>query len=531
MSQTKPLNQSPHVSRLDRRASGVLLHVTSLPGRHGNGDLGSEARRFVDWLADAEQSYWQMLPVAPCGEGNSPYSAQSAFAGNPLLIALEPLVERGWLAASELARVGDFSSERVDYAKSTRFRTRCLRLAFERGRHEVDLRSYRERNRGWLDDYALFRALKSTHGDDWTQWAVQLRDRQADALALAQRELADEVAFRCFEQYVFDEQWTALRSYAHARGVALIGDIPIFLAQDSADVWQHRELFYLDERGRPTVVSGVPPDYFSETGQRWGNPLYRWDALGETGYRFWVERMRSMLQRFDVVRLDHFIGFHRYWEVPASEATAVRGRWCSGPGAELFTTLAAELGELPLIAEDLGEVTREVKNLRDEFALPGMRILQFAFGNDNSAKDFLPHNYPRRAVVYTGTHDNDTITGWFAGSEELAAAASGQASTRSPAQIEKEQQATLRYLGAANGGSIHWDMIRLCLSSVADTTIFPLQDLLGLGSEARMNRPGQALGNWEWRVAEAFLSRTLAERLADLTRCYERHATVFATVA
>jgi 4-alpha-glucanotransferase len=289
-------------------------------------------------------------------------------------------------------------------------------------------------------------------------------------------------------------------------------------------VWQHRELFYLDDAGLPSVVSGVPPDYFSATGQRWGNPLYRWDSLRATGYRFWVDRMRSMLARFDVVRLDHFIGFHRYWEIPAAESTAVNGRWRPGPGEELLATLARELGALPLIAEDLGAVTPEVTALRDEFQLPGIRVLQFAFGADLSAHDFLPHNYPRAAVVYTGTHDNDTVRGWFEASEELAAGP-GHASTRSPEQIAKERRAALAYLGVADGSNIHWDMIRMCSLSVADTAIFPLQDVLGLGSEARMNRPGRADGNWEWRCRPGAVSPFLAERLADLTRSYERQPT------
>lgn len=516
-----PAKKPLQPARLNRRASGVLLHITSLPGPHGNGDLGSEAHRFVDWLKQAEQSYWQMLPVGPCGNGNSPYSAQSAFAGNPLLIGLLPLVERGWLKPAELEE-GKLASERVDYPASERFRARCLRMAFERGRSALDLRSFRERNRSWLEDYALFRAIKRAQGEsEWTAWPAELRDRDPKALAKAQRELADEVDYRCFEQYLFDEQWSALRGHAHASGVSLVGDIPIFLAHDSADVWQHRELFHLDEQGQATVVSGVPPDYFSETGQRWGNPLYRWDALKENGYRFWIDRIRAMLTRFDVIRLDHFIGFQRYWEIPGGERTAVNGRWCDGPGSALFRALANELGTLPLIAEDLGAVTPEVKALRDEFSLPGMRILQFAFGTDASAKDFLPHNYPRGTVVYTGTHDNDTIVGWFEAREELAAKP-GQAGPRSPEQVRIEQRETLRYLGAADGGNIHWDMIRLCLMSVADTAIFPLQDLLGLGSEARMNRPGQAAGNWEWRVNAGATSSELAARVANLTRCYER---------
>jgi 4-alpha-glucanotransferase len=512
------------VARLGERASGLLLHVTSLPGPHGNGDLGTAAREFVDFSADAKQSFWQMLPVGPCGYGNSPYSAQSAFAGNPLLIALPDLVERGWLAAEELRPPIAFEADRVDYADAERFRTRCLRRAFEVGRRDPKFPAYCEEHRAWLDDYALFRAIKSAHAEvEWTRWRPELRDREPEALARTRREMADEIAFRSFEQWVFAEQWRELRAYCHARGVALIGDLPIFLAHDSADVWQHPELFYLDAQGMPTVVAGVPPDYFSATGQRWGNPLYRWDVVRDTGYRFWLDRMHDMLERFDIVRLDHFIGFHRYWEIPADEPTAVHGHWRPGPGETLFATLARELGPLPLIAEDLGAVTPEVTALRDRFGLPGIRLLQFAFGTDVSAHDFLPHNYPRAAVVYTGTHDNDTVVGWFEAREELAAA--GEHSTRTAEQVKKEQAAALAYLGAADGSNIHWDMIRMCLLSVADTAIFPLQDLLGLGSEARMNRPGRASGNWEWRCTQAAFSPALAEKLADLTRRYERHRT------
>jgi 4-alpha-glucanotransferase len=513
---------TPHPPRLDRRASGILLHLTSLPGAHGNGDLGHEARRFVDWLVSAAQSYWQMLPLGPIGYGNSPYSAQSAFAGNPLLIALPPLVSRGWLDSHELERAPNVPADRVDYGAAERFRTGCLRRAFERGRNEPNFSRYCEEHREWLADYALFRAIKSAHREvEWTRWTPELRDREPAALDLARRELADEIAFRSFEQWLFDTQWCELRDYCHARNVALIGDIPIFLAHDSADVWQHRELFHLGDDGQPTVVSGVPPDYFSATGQRWGNPLYRWDQLRATGYHFWIERMRTTLARFDVVRLDHFIGFYRCWEIPAAEETAVNGQWRPVPGDELFTKLAHELGPLPLIAEDLGAITPEVIALRDRFGLPGIRILQFAFGTDLGAHDFLPHNYPRKAVVYTGTHDNDTVVGWFEARDELE----GKSGTRSPEQVAKEQSAALRYLAAADGSNIHWDMIRMCLLSVADTAIFPLQDVLGLGSEARMNRPGSATGNWEWRVQPGAGGSAVAARLADLTRCYERQPT------
>jgi 4-alpha-glucanotransferase len=501
--------EAPH---LDARASGVLLHLTSLPGPHGSGDLGEEARRFIDFLEAAEQSYWQMLPVGPTGYGNSPYSAQSAFAGNPLLLALQPLVDTGLLAREELADVPAFEAERVDFAAVERFRTQCLRRAYERGKGSRQLAHYCEREREWLADYALFRALKSAHaGVEWTRWEPALRDREPAALARATRELAEPIGFRSFEQFLFAEQWQALREYANAHGVALIGDIPIFLAHDSADVWQHRELFQLDGDGLARVVSGVPPDYFSATGQRWGNPLYDWEKLRQTGYHFWIERMRRTRALFDVVRLDHFIGFERYWEIPADEPTAVKGRWSPGPSDALFEALRDALGETAFIAEDLGEVTPEVKALRDRWNMPGIRILQFAFGGDPSASDFLPHHYVRRTVVFTGTHDNDTTVGWFFGGD-----------SRPSEQVAREQAAVLAYLGRSDAEDIHWAMIRCCLASVADTAIIPMQDLLGLDSSARMNRPGAHAGNWEWRAAAGAASPTLAHKLATLTRTYSR---------
>ena len=513
---TNPRETDVSLPMLHTRGSGILLHATSLPGPHGSGDLGEQARSFIDFLAEAEQSYWQLLPVGPTGYGNSPYSAQSAFAGNPLLIALPPLVAAGYLPEAALARAPELSRARVDYAEVERFRCMCLRRAFEGARAEPELAKYRERERAWLEDYALFRALKSRHHEqEWTRWEPALRDREPAALERARGELAQDIAYRCFEQWQFARQWQALREHAHARGIALIGDIPIFLAHDSADVWQHRELFQLDAEGMPRVIAGVPPDYFSATGQRWGNPLYDWRKLHATHYAFWVARMQSELSRFDIVRLDHFIGFERYWEIPANESTAVNGRWVQGPSDAVFEAFSSALGRLPLIAEDLGEVTPEVKALRDRWGLPGIRILQFAFGTDPSAHDFLPHNYPNNAVVYTGTHDNDTTVGWFFGQHP-------DSSTRDQAQVEREQRAALSYLGKEDSREIHWDMIRACLASVANTAIIPMQDLLGLGSAARMNRPGAHSGNWEWRVDASALTQALAARFADLTRTYER---------
>ncbi len=505
---------------LSRRASGVLLHPTSLPGPHGSGDIGACARRFVDFLAEAGQRWWQMLPAAPPGYGNSPYSAQSAFAGNPLLIDLGALARHGLIDATALERdAQDLPRERVDFARMQRVRETHLEAAFAASRREAGPRAgfeaFCERSRGWLDDFALFHALKRAHGDvEWTRWEFEYRTRVPAALERARARFADAIVRVKFEQHLFDEQWRALRAYAHERGVGLIGDVPIFVAHDSADVWRYPELFRLDDNGIPTVIAGVPPDYFSKTGQRWGNPLYRWRRLKRTGYAWWVERMKVTLGRFDAIRLDHFIGFHRYWEIPADEPTAIVGRWMKGPGKDLFRILKAQLGALPLIAEDLGVVTPAVKALRDRFDLPGIRVLQFAFGNDPCAPDFLPHNYPRRCVVYTGTHDNDTTVGWFT-------EPGGERSTRTQAQVEREREAAMRYLGS-DGRQIHWDMIRMALLSVADLAIFPVQDLLGLGTDARMNTPGTSAGNWEWRVEKDALTHDLAARLRGLTETYGR---------
>ena len=398
-------------------------------------------------------------------------------------------------------------------------RTKLLRAAFLAFRARPEDPSFNDfcaQSAGWLDDYALFRALKSAHGGvQWTRWEAGVRAREPGALQAARRELADVVAFEQFTQYVFERQWRALRAYAARCGVGLIGDLPIFVAHDSADVWQNQQAFFLDDQGEPSVVAGVPPDYFSATGQRWGNPLYRWRRMKGTGYAWWIDRLRVTLRRFDVVRLDHFIGFRRYWEIPAHEPTAVRGRWVRGPGADFFDAAVAALGGLPLIAEDLGQVAPAVHALRNRYRLPGIKILQFAFeGADRAAPSFLPHNYPRRAVVYTGTHDNDTVAGWFRDP-------GGADDTRTPEQVREERARALRYLGS-DGEEIHWDMIRTALASVARLAIFPLQDILGLGSDARMNRPGKAEGNWTWRFDERTLAPALAARLAELTQTYGR---------
>jgi 4-alpha-glucanotransferase len=391
------------------------LHLSSLPGPHGNGDLGREARAFIDFLAAAGQSYWQLLPVHPTGRGNSPYSGVSAFAGNPLFIDLEQLVEDGLLSSTALGAA--LPERQVDYAQAAEHRKPLLREAFaafrkQTGHFAARLSAFRRKTRAWLPDYALFVALKDTLGEDWCAWDAPLRDRSPTVLARARKQLAAEVAYYEFEQLVFDTQWQALRSYAASRGVKLIGDLPIFVAHDSADVWAHRSGFQLDSKGQPTHVSGVPPDYFSATGQLWGTPLYAWAQHKREHYRFWIERLRAQLDRFDWVRLDHFIGFTRYWQVPAGAATAESGRWRNGPGRELFDAAARKLGPLPFIAEDLGAVSPEVERLRDELGFPGMRVLQFAFDSD-AHNPFLPHNYATNTVAYTGTHDNDTTLGWL----------------------------------------------------------------------------------------------------------------------
>lgn len=494
----------------------MLLHPTSLPGPHGCGDLGEGAAQFVRWLARAGQRWWQTLPVGPAGYGDSPYSAFSAFAGNPLLVDLRALAYEGLLSQADVEAT--LPEGAVDYAATTAFREARLRIAFDafrRGRGEGWRRfeEYRRSQGPWLDGYTTYRALKRLHGESaWTAWDPPLRRRDPRALAKRQDELAPEKAYRAFEQFLFARQWEGLRAQCASRGVKLLGDLPIFVAHDSADVWEHPDLFRLDESGHPTVVAGVPPDYFSATGQRWGNPLYRWARHRADGFQWWRGRMAMALGRFDAVRLDHFIGFQRSWEIPASEPTAERGRWRKGPRLPFFRAMQEAFGEdLPLVAEDLGAVTPAVRRLRQSLRLPGIRIVQFAFGTDPQAPRFLPHNHVRNAVVYTGTHDNDTSQGWF---HEHG----GAGSTRTPAQTEKERHAVLAYTGARDGRRIHWELLRLAMASVANIAIAPMQDVLGLGTSARMNLPGTAAGNWTWRAPWDALTGGAADDLADELR-------------
>lgn len=492
------------------RASGILLHPTSLPGRFGIGDLGPEAYRFVDFLHAAGQGLWQILPLGPTGFGDSPYQSFSAFAGNPLLISPELLMQDGLLDENVLEQVPAFPEHRVDYLAVARWKHTILRQAaarfFRQGPSPLfgEFEAWCQQEAGWLENYALFMALKEAYnGAPWTDWDSALAQRQPAALQRARQDLQGAVRVHQFIQFIFFRQWKALREYAHAHGVRIIGDIPIFVAHNSADVWAHPELFFLDHAGQPTVVAGVPPDYFSPTGQRWGNPLYRWDRMAQDQYAWWAQRMRKTLALVDIVRVDHFRGFEAYWEVPAEEPTAIHGRWVPGPGLAFFHALEAELGPLPIIAEDLGIITPAVEQLRDACGFPGMKVLQFAFGSgpDNP---YLPHNYTTpRCVVYTGTHDNDTTAGWFA-------------------QLPPEERAYVcRYLDS-DGTEIHWDMIRLAMLSIAEMAVVPLQDVLGLGSEARMNLPGRPHGNWTWRCPAGALTDAVAKRLRQLALDYGR---------
>lgn len=496
------------VTRLDlrRRSSGVLLHPTSLPGGP-IGTIGATARSFVDWLAAAGQRYWQILPLGPVDSGGSPYNGLSALAGNPLLISTEFLQEEGLIDARDLEAPASLSHTRVDYPGVLRWKNHLLALSHERFRAGASAHlasgfaAFRERNHFWLGDYTLFRALRDQQRERaWTEWPADIRDRRPEALERWRTALDREVERYAFQQFLFDREWHQLRQYANARGVGIIGDIPIFVAHDSADVWSNPEIFELEPSGLPTVVAGVPPDYFSATGQRWGNPLYRWDVLRARDFDWWVARFRRTLMMVDVGRIDHFRGFESYWEIPAEAPTAVEGRWVPGPGAEFFHEIERQLGPLPLIAEDLGLITSGVEELRDALGLPGMRVLQFAFDGDGR-NPHLPDNYPELAVAYTGTHDNDTISGWWA------------------AASDEERGRVSAWLGIQEPSN--WDFVESVFRSRAALAIVPLQDLLGLGAEARMNDPAMASGSWTWRSPNS-PDPELARRLLTLARNTKR---------
>ena len=491
------------------RASGILLHPTSLPGPHGSGDIGAGACHFVDWLAAAGQTLWQVLPLGGIGAGNSPYMSSSAFAGNPLLVDLQDLQQHGWLAAADLQSAAPFEEHRVDFGRVVPWRMERLRRASESfaaagiAGDRQDFDAFCTEQASWLDDYALFMALADANtGRLWCDWDPLLARRDARALRDARIRYAPAIAFWVFCQWRFFRQWGRLRAYANTRGIRIVGDAPIFVAYQSADVWSRQDLFELDPAGHATVVAGVPPDYFSATGQRWGNPLYRWDAHRAENLAWWTERVRRTFELVDIVRIDHFRGFSAYWEIPATEPTAVVGRWLPGPGAELFDAIQSALGQLPIIAEDLGVITPEVNALRQRFQLPGMRILQFAFGGDHH-NTYLPHKHEANSVVYAGTHDNNTAVGWWRDASDA------------------ERSHVRDYL-AVDGHAIAWDLIRACCASVADTAIHPLQDVLELDGAHRMNLPGIGEGYWEWRFSWNQVRPEHAARLRHLCALYGR---------
>jgi 4-alpha-glucanotransferase len=498
---------------LSKRASGILMHPTSLPSPGGIGDFGPAAYRFVDWLAAAKQTLWQILPLGPVGFGNSPYSCTSAFAGNVLMISLERLADRELIDRNKLGSLTDGEMP-VDFDSVRAHKLPLLRQAANnflkfagsigRGRFEQFCRDAES----WLEDYVLYSVLREHFGNRaWNEWPDEIAHRDPKSIAKLRNELHDQIDQERFLQFAFFEQWRAVHSYCSTRGIRIIGDVAIFVSYDSADVWTHPDLFRLKKDLSPVVVAGVPPDAFSKTGQRWGNPVYDWDALKARGYNWWIQRMRWAVKTCDILRLDHFRGFEAYWEIPADEPTAVHGHWVKGPNTDLFETMRTALGDLPFIAEDLGYITPEVRQLRKELDIPGMKVLQFGFG-DRGAHIYLPHRFQADSVVYTGTHDNDTTVGWW----------------NSCATKEEKKLATL-YLGIYEG-DVHWAFIRAALTSVAVLSIVPVQDILGLGSDCRMNIPSKVEGNWSWRLPHQALTPKLAKKLSLLVQATDRDTCV-----
>ena len=493
------------------RSSGILFHPTSLPGKYGIGTLGKEAYAFIDFLKKSRQKLWQIFPLGPTGYGDSPYQSFSSFAGNPYLIDFDLLIEAHLLSEEDLRDVffGD-NEEYIDYGAVYNQKYPLLRKAYENFKssdnHEMreNLEHFKRENASWLNDYSLYISLKNHfNGLPWNEWAHDIKNREHGAMEHYKNELADDIEYHNFIQFLFFKQWGDVKRYANENGIKIIGDIPIFVAADSSDAWANPEIFLFDEERKPVKVAGVPPDYFSATGQLWGNPLYNWQKLKETNYSWWVERVRANLSTCDIIRIDHFRGFEAYWAVPYGDDTAINGQWEPGPGIDLFNAIKSQLGELPIIAEDLGLMTQGVIDLREATGFPGMKILGFAF-DSGEENDYLPHTYTKNCVVYTGTHDNDTLIGWFQKAKE------------------EDRQFARDYLNSRSDDEIHWNAIRGAWSSVANMAISPVQDFLGLGSEARINTPGVAAGNWQWRLRHGVLTDELAKRIAKLTRVYSR---------
>ena len=495
------------------RSSGILLHPTSHPGRYGIGELGREAYQFIDFLAQSGQKLWQILPLGPTGYGNSPYMSFSAIAGNHLLISLDILREKNLLSEADFEDIPDFPLDQVDFDKLIAWKIPLLRKAasnFVKGSDTILYKQFAgfcAGNADWLEDYALFMALSHAYqGKVWMEWPTEIRERHWGALETPKQELQEEIFLHKFLQFEFFEQWLALKRYANSLGIEIIGDIPIYVSHNSADVWANPQVFRLDpQTGNPLEVAGVPPDYFSETGQLWGNPLYNWDYLKNTGFDWWVRRLKAVLSLVDIIRIDHFRGLEAYWAVAFGQENAINGHWLKAPGYDLFNTIGARLGKLPIIAEDLGDIDQAVLDFRDHFAFPGMKILHFAFGGD-AGNPYLPFNVERNCVIYTGTHDNNTTVGWFQDNAN-----------------DYEKARLYQYLGAPSGQGVAWDLIRLAYSSVANQAIVPLQDVLGLGSDARMNTPSVAEGNWSWRYRQEALTGEYSERLRDLVNLFGRN--------
>lgn len=499
------------MTTMTRRGSGILLHLTSLPSRFGIGDMGPWAYRFADFLAETRQSYWQILPLTPPNPYHySPYHSPSAFAGNPLLISPEWLVRDGYIEEPEITQAPEFSPDRVDFPAVISFKRRMLDKAFTRFRKEEASQEYlvfcRDHG-GWLEDFALFSALSGHRPEDtWCDWPADLRDRHPQALDSARIDLAEAIEKVKFFQFLFFRQWSALKRYANDRGIHVIGDIPVYVDYNSADVWANPELFRLDENKRPVVVAGVPPDYFSATGQLWGHPIYDWQALQQTGYEWWLSRIQHTMALCDINRIDHFRGLVAFWEVPAQDDTALNGRWVDVPVCDFFHAVLKRFAALPIIAEDLGVITADVREMIRYLGFPGMKILLFAFGSDLASHPYAPHNMDKNCIVYTGTHDNNTVRGWFDNEA-----------------TDDEKNRLFQYLGReVTPEALPWEMIRLGMMSPANTAIFPLQDLMGLGQEARMNLPSQKPGNWLWRFSPEMLTREIADRLRDMTIIYGR---------
>ncbi len=492
------------------RSAGILLHPTSLPSKYGIGELGSEIYNFINFISEARQTLWQVFPLGPTGYGDSPYQCFSAFAGNPLLISIEKLIEENLLSESEIGAIPQYDPHKIDYGSVINYKNDLLRKAFEnyktKNNSNSDYENFCNNNKEWLDDYALFMACKNYHGGIvWKDWDQEIAFRKPGAAEAWNKKLADDVFYQKFLQYTFYNQWRKVKEYANGKGIQIIGDLPIFIAYDSSDLWANKELFTVNNEGNLETVAGVPPDYFSETGQLWGNPLYKWEEMAKDNYLWWQKRFSKMYEFIDIVRIDHFRGFEAYYEIPGDAETAINGTWRKAPGYELFETLKKELGDVPIIAEDLGVITKEVRELRDHFNFPGMKILQFAFG-DEGDKQFLPHNHIKNCVVYTGSHDNDTTRAFFEKEKENGSG------------IYEWSQKYLNYYG----NDIRYEIIRTAYSSVANIVVVPLQDWLNLGADARMNFPGTLGGNWTWRFTWNQIPEGLAYHINELTIMFER---------